>query len=240
MQFEKFRKFFIDTISWLLFTNRCRYCNKIIGKDETLCDDCKEHLPTISGEKCKYCGAEKSRCNCKKRKKSFEAVTAPFYYENSIKKSIHLLKFSEKDFLAYQLAQDMADCVRTDFENIDFDFICFVPFSATQRIKRIYNQSELLAINLSKKLNLPLKNALVKIFDTNAQHNMNYKEREGNVFGIYDVANDVDVSGKTILLVDDVKTSGATLNECAWILRIRGAEKVYCVVSAIAGAKTKE
>ena len=165
---------------------------------------------------------------------------APFYYENGIKKAIHLLKFGGKEFLAHHLAQDMADCVLTDFENINFDFICYVPFSDAQRIKRIYNQSELLALNLSQELNLPIENALVKIFDNNAQHNMSYKEREGNVFGIFDVDSGMDVAGKTILLVDDVKTSGATLNECAWILKIRGAEKVYCIVSAIAGVKSEE
>ena len=69
---------------------------------------------------------------------------------------------------------------------------------------------------------------------------MNLKYRAGNVFGVYDVNEKVDVTGKTILLVDDVRTTGATLNDCARILKIRGADRVYCTVCAVAGAKPKE
>lgn len=240
MAFAGFNKFFKDTIPWLLFTNHCLYCNKLIGKNDSLCDDCKENLPVIGDERCKYCGADKLRCSCKKHRKGFEAIIAPFYYEDGIKTAIHNLKFNGKEFVADILAEDMAKVVKTEYENIEFDFICYVPFSFAQRIKRPYNQSELLALNLSQSLNVPVENVMVKHFDTKGQHNTPYKERAGNVFGIYDIAENADVKGKTILLVDDVKTSGATLDECAWILRIRGAEKVFCVVSAIAGIKSKE
>ncbi len=240
MSFAGFDNFFKNTLPWLLFTNHCPYCNKLIGKNDSLCNDCKENLPIIGDERCKYCGAEKIRCSCKKHRKGFEAIVAPFYYENGIKSAIHNLKFNGKEFVADVLAQDMAEIVAKEYENINFDFICYVPFAFAQRVKRPYNQSKLLALNLSEKLNIPVKNVMVKHFNTKSQHNTPYKERAGNVFGIYDVAENVDVKGKTILLVDDVKTSGATLDECAWILRIRGAEKVYCVVSAIAGIKPKE
>ena len=141
--------------------------------------------------------------------------------------------------LADILAEKMAECVKTDFKDIEFDFICYIPFTTSQKIQRKYNQSELLAEKLSKKLNIPLSNIMVKLFDTNSQHKMNLKYRAGNVFGVYDVKEKVDVTGKTILLVDDVRTTGATLNDCARILKIRGAEKVYCTVAVVAGAKPK-
>ncbi len=240
MKSQKIHNFFEKTVPWLLFTNHCPYCNGLMGKDRTLCDDCKKNLPVIGDERCKYCGAEKSRCTCKKHRKGFESVVAPFYYENGIKSAIYNLKFSGKEFVARNLAQKMAEVVDKEYKGVNFDFICYVPFTVSQQIKRRYNQSELLTMNLSEKLNIPVENALVKHFDTNAQHKMSYKERAGNVFGIYDVAEDVNVKGKTILIVDDVKTSGATLDECSWILRIRGAEKVYCVVSAIAGVKPED
>ena len=240
MDFNRIHSLLRKTVPWMLFTNRCPYCGRSMSMNKTLCEECEQTLPIISGERCKYCGAEKSRCNCKKHKRAFEAIVAPFYYENSIKKSILNLKFNSEDFIAKTLAKDMAETVNKSYKDISFDFICYVPFTVSQGLNRIYNPSELLAYNLSEELGIPVQRVMVKLFNTKPQHNMKYSERVGNVFGIYDVNDDVNLKGKTILLVDDVKTSGATLNECASILKIRGAEKVYCVVSAVAGTKLQE
>lgn len=237
---DKIKRFFYDRVLWLFFGNHCPYCGKIIEKDEDLCKECSESLPVIKGEKCKYCAAEKSRCDCKKYRLSFDGLTAPFYYEDCIKQCIVRYKFSGKIKIGKTLAQSMATAVKEDFKDKKFDFICFVPFTNWQKINRKYNQSEILAENLAKELKIPLCNILVKLFETKSQHKMNRRERKGNVFGVYDVKNGINVKGKTILLVDDVKTSGSTLDDCAAILKIRGASEVYCVTAAIAGFKKKE
>ncbi len=229
-----------EFVTWLLFTRRCPYCNVVINRTESLCEDCKEQLPTIKGEKCKYCGAEKTRCSCKNHKRGYDGITAPFYYEDSARRSIQILKFDDKMFVANALAVGMAQAVKKDFEKLPFDFITYVPFTVTQKYTRSYNQSELLAENLSRILQIPVKNTLEKLFETRSQHKMRAHSRVGNVFGVYDVREKEDVTGKSILLVDDVKTSGATLDECAWILKIRGAEKVYCVSAAITATKKKD
>ncbi len=226
-----------ENIKWLFFTKRCRYCNVLIDKDQELCDNCRDNLPIIKGEKCFLCGVEKSRCVCRKKKSEYDAVTAPFYYEGGVQNSIKLLKFNNKMFMASILAQDMAETVRNDYKDINFDFICNVPFNISQKLTRNYNQSELLAEALSNELGIPYKRTLVKLYNTETQHNMGTKYRKGNVFGVYDVNERVSVRDKTILLVDDVKTSGATLDECAAILKIRGARSVYCVTATIASKK---
>ncbi len=197
-------------------------------------------MPVIKGERCRYCGAEKSRCDCKKHKFGYDGITAPFYYENGIKACVRRLKFGNRMFLANILAKDMAKCVKEDFDHIHFDFVCYVPFSKVQKIKRNYNQSELLAESLSKELSLPLNSVMVKCFETKAQHTMSARQRKGNVFGVYDIKSWADVTGKTILLVDDVKTSGSTLDDCASILKIRGAKEVYCATIAIANFKKEK
>ena len=222
-----------DTLLWMFFTNRCCYCNNVVGENESICDDCRENLPVIKQEKCKYCGAEKVRCDCKKHKMGYDGISAPFYYEKSIQRSIKLLKFSNKDFIAKHLSKDMAKSVKEDFKDIDFDLICYVPFSKLNKLVRKYNPSALLAQNLSDILQIPLNPLLVKLYENDSQRNLNVTERSGNVFGVYDVRDGVDIKGKTILLVDDVKTTGATLSNCAWIMKIRGAEKVYCATVAI-------
>ena len=229
-----------DFILWLLLGKRCPYCNTLIIKNEDLCDDCKENLPRIKGEKCKFCGAGKDKCACKKHHMNFDGITAPFYYEKGVKQGVKFLKFNNKSHLAYTFSKDMAECVKEDFNDIKFDFICYVPFSPLQITERSYNQSQLLAEELSKTLNIPIKNALVKLFDVKTQHDMAIMQRKGNVHGIYDVKDGFDVKGKTILLVDDIMTTGETLNNCALILKIRGAEKVYCTTAALTIRKKKK
>ena len=228
-----------EALLWLIFTDRCKYCNAIIEKGG-ICDDCHKHLPEIKGERCKFCGAGKERCGCKKHRMAFNGITSPFYYENGIRQGIQKLKFNGKEHIARALAYDMANCVKSDFPRVNFDFICFVPFTKLQKIRRNFNQSELLAEHIAKLLEIPLKDVLIKLFETESQHKKSIRNRSGNVFGVYDVKENADVKGKTVLLVDDIKTTGATLNECAWILKIRGAKEVYCVTAALTGKEKKE
>ncbi len=229
-----------DAILWLLFTNKCTYCGKLVNKGETLCENCRDNLPQIKGDRCKYCGAGKDRCKCNKRKMRYDGITSPFYYEDGIADGIARFKFGGRDFMAYHFAKDMAKQVEKDFCDIGFDYITFVPISSFQRRHRDYNQSELLATELAKLLSLPVNNVLEKIFDNDIQHESSQHRRKGNVLGVYDVREKADVKGKTILLVDDIKTTGATLNECAKILKIRGAEKVYCVTVALTGQEKSD
>ena len=224
-----------DFLLWLSLTKHCPYCDKLIKRDEDVCENCKDNLPRITEEICKFCGAEKKRCGCKKHRMGYDGITSPFYYESGIKDCIHNFKFNGRNYLGSILAENMCRKVKTDFKDVNFDFICYVPFTKMQKLRRSYNPSEILAEKLSSELHIPLKNVLVKLFDTGTQHSMRVKNRSGNVFGIYDVDEIADVQGKTILLVDDIKTTGATLNECAWILKIRGAENVYCVTAALTG-----
>ncbi len=229
-----------DALLWVALTNKCRYCGELLESERTLCEDCEKNLPIIQDPRCKYCGAGKKRCQCEKHRMRFDGITAPFYYEKGVLKGLHRLKFGEKSFMAEIFAEDMARFVKQDFKEISFDFITFVPFSSFQTRNRNYNQSELLAEALGKLLELPVKNVLIRLFDTQVQHRMSQYRRKGNVFGIYDVNENVNVSGKTILLVDDIKTTGTTFNECAKILKIRGAEKVYCVSVALTGKREDE
>lgn len=226
-----------ENLLWMFFTKHCLYCNKVIDRESDICEECRENLPTIKQEKCKFCGVEKIRCDCKKHKMGYDGISAPFYYEKCIKESIRLLKFNGRDFIAKHLSDDMADSVKSDYKNIDFDMICYVPFSNGNKLTRKYNPSKLLAKHLSENLGIPLESVLVKLYENENQRNLNMMERIGNVFGVFDVVENADVKEKTILLVDDVKTTGATLSNCAWILKVRGAKSVYCATVAITAPK---
>lgn len=229
-----------EKLKWLILGNHCPYCGKLIGEKEELCEDCRENLPEIIGAKCSFCGAGKDRCGCKKHKMKYDGISAPFYYEGGVSECIRRLKFRRKSFAAEILAENMAKAVKEDFAGIDFDVITYIPFSVNQTLNRPYNQSELLAEALSKRLNIPCDSILEKLYDNKIQHETKGTGRRGNVFGIYDVKKPETVQDKTVLLVDDIKTTGNTLNQCAVILKIRGAKAVYCSVAAITPAKKEK
>lgn len=225
-----------DFIKYIFFTNRCKYCETLINFGEELCEECKE-IPRIQGEKCKYCGCGKDRCDCKNAKLRYDGISAPFYYENRMVDSIANFKFDKIEYIGTWLAKDMAEALKQDFESIKFDFICFVPFSFAQLDEREYNCAEVLAYSLSKELKIPVNDVLVKTFNTESQHNAKRIYRSGNPAGAYSIKYDVDITDKTVLLVDDIKTTGATLNECVRVLRFAGAKEVYCSVAAITPSK---
>jgi ComF family protein len=226
-----------DRILCVFFPRRCKYCGEVIKPSQRLCDKCQKNLPRIEAPVCFKCGKSKNDCNCKGKSAYYDRITAPFYYTGAIEKAVNRLKFQHRDFLCEAYAEDMADCVRENYENTFYDFVCCVPFSKRDIKKRPFNQSELLAKHLAEKLGVEYRDALVRLYDSGVQHRLGAGLRTGNVFGVYDVNGNVSVEGRSVLLVDDIRTTGATLNECAKMLKIHGAANVDCVTFAVSKLK---
>lgn len=126
----------------------------------------------------------------------------------------------------------MAKVIEKKFKGVRFDAIIPVPLYKEREKSRGFNQSMILAQELSKIIGSPvMENALVQCKKANPQHTLKYKQRKDNVKGIYR-AGKIPIECQRVLLVDDIMTSGATLNECAKMLRIEGVTKVYCVTVA--------
>ena len=128
----------------------------------------------------------------------------------------------------------MAAAVRVDFADVAFDYVAAVPLGRRRRRKRGYNQAELLARRVAGELHIPYADLLEKVRNNPAQRKQNARSRRVNVYGAYAVIDDSALWDKTVLLIDDVKTTGATLNECAKMLRMHGAKAVYAATVAIA------
>ena len=224
-----------DYVINAFFPNRCCLCGKVINLRDELCAECENGDFYIKGEICEYCGTEKEYCVCKKHKNSYSSICAPFYYEDGAKAAVLNLKFGEKPQYAQGLASFMAECVRKRYGDIEIDQIAFVPMTEKQINERSFNQSELLADKMGQLLDIPVNDCLVKTFETKQQHTLKESLRKGNVLGAYDVKTEQEFSpeGKTILLCDDVMTTGATLNECAKMLMLSGAKNVVCITAAI-------
>lgn len=217
----------------LLYPQRCRFCNNVIDIRREMCHTCENTLQRVEGDICKLCGKSVSHCNCGHKKHFYKYICAPFYYEGAASRAIWNLKFNDKMKFSKPLAEDMAKCFNNHYSGYDFDKCTFVPSAKEAFKKRGYNQAELLANDFSEITKIKCEKLLVKKFATEAQHNLSSAERSGNLVGTIDIEAGVDVENMRILLIDDVKTTGATLNECAKILLINGASEVFCLTVAL-------
>lgn len=222
-----------------LFPKRCGICGEVVEFDKNLCENCVD-LPVINPPFCPKCGCNKSECICKKRQKirEYKAVIAPFYYKNQIQQGILNFKMHSMPFLAESYGKILADTVKKYYTLIYFDCVTYVPMRKSDEIKREFNQSKLLAKVVSEECDIPFSDLVIKKRKTKIQKRQSVTERFVNMYDAFDLAKNVDVAGKTILLVDDVKTTGATLSSVALTLKAYGAKAVYCVTIAVVKRKS--
>lgn len=242
MKNKKLIEDIIEYVLCLFYPNRCKFCGELTETFVDVCDNCKESLPWIDGEICRFCGSLKTDCACKSAHSNYyDGIVAPLYYVDSVKRCIHSYKFYDERLNYRCLADLMSKACQKQYGGIDFDYVTYIPMRKRNRRIRGYNQSRLLAKRVSENLNIPFcDDLLIKLYDTKVQRGCSKLERKGNLIGVFDVNNNYDVSDKTVLIVDDVKTSGATLSECGKMLYLNGASGVYCLTAALVNSKIKK
>lgn len=203
----------------LLYPPKCVICRRILEKGETdICPDCMEALPNFEGAA--------PRVDCA------DDVVVTFFYENDLRESFLRFKFSGRDFYGKIYGRWMADRVLETLGR-DFDFVSWVPVSRRRLHRRGYDQSGILARVIAQKLALPMYPALQKHAERGPQsHLHDAAQRKENASGAFSMAPGADVSGKRILLIDDIVTTGATLSECCRVLKFAGAKRVSCALFA--------
>ena len=220
----------------IFFPQRCCGCDKITGSTLPFCENCKKLIikPDKATGLCDVCGLHLSRCLCGKRL-YYEKFSAVFYHENEARKNIFRLKFH----LRRDIADSFAKAIMLQLEGRDFlsqaDVITFIPMRPFARFLRGYNQAELIAKRLSVHTGIPCAPLLTKEFATKKQHELKGLARSGNLLGVFEPQKDntAKINGRNILLVDDVCTTGNTLNEAAKTLLIFGAQSVFTAVCTV-------
>ena len=222
-----------DSIVNAIFPQKCISCGEIIDKGEFLCEYCYEKIERVDFSKvCERCGLPKKECECKNRVFHFNSVIAPFTNGDIAKAAMYRFKFKKLAFCSNFFAAEMAKTVKMFYYDVDFDGVAFVPMHIIKQLRRGFNQSEELAKRIAKMLGKPLYRDVLSVkYTSKAQHNMSVEERFKNVKGKYRF--NYKVTGKNILLVDDIKTTGATVDECAKQLLLAGANSVYCITGQI-------
>ncbi|MBQ2903961.1 MAG: ComF family protein [Clostridia bacterium] len=233
----------INTLKRILFSvlpKRCAYCGSVITSDLLVCAECEKSLPRVTGNVCRKCGRGTDFCSCKGAEMYFESLVAPFYFEGNVRKGMHAFKFRKSPDNAKAYGKEISETILQRYDGIDFDFITEVPMTRKSVKERGYNQCALLCKSISENLGMEYRpGVLVKIYETEKQHGLNYNIRKGNLTGVFDVKNPEEVKDKTVLICDDIATSGETLNECAKMLWLYGAKEVYCVAAALTKKKIK-
>lgn len=209
---------------------RCAGCDDIIDRDFPVCDKCRKLIiePADSKHRCDVCFLPHNKCICIKRQ-FYEKLSVSFFYEGEAKRTIIKFKFHARPDIAKNYSKLLYRSLKQRNMLEDTDIITFVPMSGFRQFRRGYNQSELLAKKLSEIAEIPCVGILRRSGKSQIQHSLRRSSRSGNLLGIFEPEKKYreEIKGKTILIVDDVYTTGSTLNEIAKTLLIFGADKVY-------------
>lgn len=217
----------IKYILWLIFPKRCAVCSKLIDRKRHLCSECEENIERID-KICTVCASEKKQCICKRRVFHFEGATAVFNHGDYSKQAVNNYKFRGNGEIAEFLSEEMAKSVKENLGEINFDLVVSVPMHPFKKFIKGFNHSEKLARLIAESIGVQYENSLKKIKFGKPQHRSSYKERRENVKGMFSCEK---IAVHNVLLVDDIRTTGATLDECARELLFSGARRVYCVTA---------
>ncbi len=218
---------------------KCIFCDEELnGKEHNdCCQNCLNSLPFIKTY-CERCGTpmpverEGVCAFCNANNYDFVMARSIFEYTGDVVTTIHNYKYHNQKFLCEPLGEFLSDYLaRWD---ISPEVVCAVPLHEAREKSRGYNQAKLLAEVVARNFNLPYVEAVKKIKDNPSQTALTIKERQANVKDVYAINKDFkkDIENKTILLIDDIYTTGATANEISKILKSAKAKAIYVLTVA--------
>jgi competence protein ComFC len=231
----------LRAVGSLFYPPVCTICSASIGTGEYLCDACHGNAPRISPPFCGTCSEPFSGAitgtfacaNCSHRRLYFKAAVAVYRSRGIVRRVVHDFKYREQMHLRYLVARWL--CAALDDERLrgrQFDVIVPVPLHPARQRERGFNQAALLASFLTDQISAPVKPLLERIRYTTTQTAFDRSERMENLRGAFRLRRKIDMRGLRVLLVDDVLTTGATLSECARVLKKAGAVSIYAATAA--------
>jgi ComF family protein len=232
-------RFFLD----LLYPPkpRCEICGRTGAA--AACDTCMASLDHLQGITCLHCGKQLSEqyvnsiCpDCASGTFYYNRAYSCFEYSGMGKELIYKLKYEGRLRLSGVIAELMQERLRN--EGLKIDAVVPVPIHKNKLAERGFNQSLAIAVELGRRLGRPVWDCLIRTRETKEQYNLDKSQRRLNIVGAFSVRllynND---KYSSILLVDDIYTTGSTVNECSKILKESGTKDIY-VITAATGRNT--
>lgn len=238
MDMSKLKTFILN----LFFPCRCIFCGALMPlmSETAVCTECMNTLPfCLAHTRCAVCGKtiEKGRKFCSRcgipSTAAYKKISSAYIYEGEVKRA--LVRFKHEGYRSYAevFAEHMKAIAEHDFKDVKFDLIAAVPPRRARISKEGYDQAGYLARELSGRMGIPYcKGVLRQKERRRKQSELSAEDRILNVCGNYEAVKKDRIAGRTLLLVDDICTTGATLGECAKVLTENGAKAVYCVTAA--------
>ncbi len=213
-------------LSWLLdliYPPKCPFCGALLKQEESdLCRKCRFSLPEAEAPF--------------KRGEFYDTCWSVYYYEEAVAESMKRFKF--QGMQQYSAVYGRLLAMRILRARVSFDILSWVPTSKERARHRGYDQTYLLAKAVADELGVECHSLLIKNFDNPTQSKIkDHAARKANVLGVFEARNEALLKGKRVLLIDDVITSGATLSECARVLRTAGASAVNCATFTVTREK---
>ncbi len=248
MSLNTIKTFILD----LIFPRYCLGCEKEMTSKQAslICDACFDKIALNSGIQCHICGLRNAKGTCKRcrQKTPLKGLLTAGQYENPIlKEMIHLFKYQSVESLKKPLAELIINYLKKENLTDKFsarpksNFILVpIPLTLRRKLSRGFNQSELLAKEIGKFLNYPVINLLKRKKFTGPQAGVSdWQKRKENISGVFclspsypQITRSRTSGGFKIILIDDVATSGATLEEAARVLKEAGIKEIYGLVIA--------
>lgn len=228
-----------EALASIVFPPRCPVCDEVIHIGKDTCDDCRKKVVCIGEPVCKKCGKplenqRREYCSdCARKQHYFSQGKAVFVYQGEIRQSMYCFKYSNKREYAAYYAKEAARIYGGWIRRKQIEAIVPVPMYRWKEKGRGYNQAAVFAAALGERMQLPVEKRMVKrIRNTTPQKELNDVERKANLKKAFQLVPDI-VKYKKILIVDDIYTTGSTIDAVAEVLLQAGVEEIYFLCISI-------
>ncbi|EOS25748.1 comF family protein [Lachnospiraceae bacterium 3-1] len=228
----------------LLFPPRCPFCDEVLfhslfAKGELICGECKHKLEYVREPACSRCGKpledeRQEYCyDCGRKTFEYTQGKALWVYKGIVRDSLYRFKYHNRQEYAEYYSSELIREYGEWINKCNIQAVVPIPLSKKRLRQRGFNQAALVARKIGKKMNLPVFcDVLLRIKDTKAQKELNDEERKNNLKRAFKTRTN-KVQLDHILLIDDIYTTGSTMNEAAKELKRAGVEKIYCLSVSI-------
>ena len=228
---------FLKKCLGILYPQTCYFCGKI--SKECMCSECVKQVEYIEEPRCKKCGKpiryeEQEYCHdCTEHIFYYEQGKSIWLHKGPVRWSVYQFKYHNRRVFAEFYAKEWKRIYGNKLKEWEIDLIIPIPLHRKRRRKRGYNQAEILAKELGERCNIPVDTkSVVRTVNTRPQKELNDKERKRNLSKAFRVTKHWE-KARNVLLIDDIYTTGNTIDSVAQILKQKGAEKVYFLTISI-------
>lgn len=223
----------------LLYPPRCPVCDGILPWREKICPECRQKLPYVPGKRCRKCGKPvedfEILCDdCRKTPHSYDEGRGVFLYNDVMKQTMIRLKYKHRREYGRTLGELVFEAERTAVMRWRPEAVVPVPIHRKKLDTRGYNQAEEIARPIAEAAGVPLlTDLLIRTRQTEAMKSLSPEERRQNLTGAFALGKETKKLPERVILVDDIYTTGATIDACAQVLKQAGTRHVFFLAVCI-------